>query len=179
MKFQLLYFLVLASTAYAAPAASSVPAVSGSLAAPSPSSAVSSVPAAVNSAPASVSKAPASAVSGTPVVQSISGAAASTVSFAPESATVAPVSSFPNDPTWSQDTTEIPEAINDNLGASIMGPENVALDQQNPDFLAPPSTDNGNMYVPIYQTFLLGQARSILYPAFQSEREMAVLVKPQ
>jgi len=141
MKFQLLFCLVLASTAYAAPAASGSPAVSGSLAAPSP--AADSAPA-ISVAPAS--KAPTSAVSGSPVAHSSSVVpASSTESFPPESATVAPASSFPNFPTWSQDTTEIPEAVNDGLGASIMGPENVALDQQNPDFLAPPTTDAGSI----------------------------------
>ena len=140
MKFQLLYYFVLVSTASAAPAVSSgAPAVSsGTLVlAPSPISVATSAPV-ISSAPASAS--------GSPAAHSSSGvAASSTQSVVPETATVAPVSSFPNDPTWSQDTTEVPEAINDNLGGSIMGPENVALDQQNPDFLAPPTTDNGNM----------------------------------
>lgn len=48
-------------------------------------------------------------------------------------------------PVAPQDTnsTVLPE--NNGLGASIMAPENGVLDQQNPDFLAPPTTDAGSV----------------------------------
>ena len=52
----------------------------------------------------------------------------------------------PNQPLWSQDTDIDPEPIRGNLGASVIGPQNVKLDQMNPDILAPPSTDAGTMY---------------------------------
>ncbi|KAB5591791.1 Oxalate decarboxylase [Ceratobasidium theobromae] len=38
---------------------------------------------------------------------------------------------------------ENPEPIRGSRGAAILGPQNVELDRQNPDFLASPSTDNG------------------------------------
>ncbi|CAE6349772.1 unnamed protein product [Rhizoctonia solani] len=38
---------------------------------------------------------------------------------------------------------EIPEPIRGSKGAKILGPQNVPLDRQNPDFLASPSTDSG------------------------------------
>ena len=68
-----------------------------------------------------------------------------TTSFIPVTATVSPASPAPNDPQWSQDTTETVEAINGGLGATVIAPDNLALDQQNPDVLAPPTTDNGDV----------------------------------
>ncbi|KAJ1305763.1 hypothetical protein OPQ81_010493 [Rhizoctonia solani] len=38
---------------------------------------------------------------------------------------------------------ELPEPIRGSKGAKILGPQNVELDRQNPDLLAPPTTDNG------------------------------------
>ncbi|ELU37101.1 putative oxalate decarboxylase [Rhizoctonia solani AG-1 IA] len=38
---------------------------------------------------------------------------------------------------------ELPEPIRGTKGAKLLGPQNVALDRQNPDFLASPGTDNG------------------------------------
>ena len=38
-----------------------------------------------------------------------------------------------------------PQPIRGNLGASIMGPQNVPLQRENPDLLASPSTDNGTI----------------------------------
>ena len=71
---------------------------------------------------------------------------ASTVASAPpEYQTVAPASDYPNYQTYPQDTDEIPTPENNGLGASIIGPQNVVMDQQNPDVLAPPTTDNGNV----------------------------------
>ena len=35
--------------------------------------------------------------------------------------------------------------IRDTLGASILGPQNIPIDQQNPDLLAPPTTDAGTV----------------------------------
>lgn len=68
-------------------------------------------------------------------------------SAAPEWETVAPIDSFANAPVWDQNANVDPEAINDHLGASIISPENVPLDQMNPDFIAPPTTDSGSVYV--------------------------------
>ena len=63
----------------------------------------------------------------------------------PEFETVAPASDALNNPGWSQDTDEIVEAINGQLGATVIAPDNTELDQQNPDSLAPPTTDSGSM----------------------------------
>ncbi|KAL5525866.1 hypothetical protein ACEPAG_7203 [Sanghuangporus baumii] len=70
---------------------------------------------------------------------------ASAISSAPsEEQTVAPASDNPNNQVFPPDTDETPEAINGGLGASIIFPDNTELDQQNPDFIAPPSTDHGS-----------------------------------
>jgi len=61
----------------------------------------------------------------------------------PEFQTVAPASDALNNPGWSQDTDETVEAINGQLGATVIAPDDTELDQQNPDSLAPPSTDSG------------------------------------
>jgi hypothetical protein len=53
----------------------------------------------------------------------------------------------PNAPMWNADSTETPEAIRGKMGASVIGPQNVPMDLQNPDLLAPPSTDHGSVCV--------------------------------
>ncbi|KAF8750811.1 Oxalate Decarboxylase [Rhizoctonia solani] len=40
---------------------------------------------------------------------------------------------------------ELPEPIRGSRGANILGPQNVELDRQNPDILAPPTTDSGSV----------------------------------
>lgn len=67
------------------------------------------------------------------------------LSAVPEFETVAPASDALNTPGWSQDTDEIVEAINGQLGATVIAPDDMQIDQQNPDSLAPPSTDSGLM----------------------------------
>lgn len=74
-------------------------------------------------------------------VPSVTGSSIS--SAPPEEETVSAASDFLNDQAYSQGTTETPEAINGGLGASLIFPDNIALDQQNPDVLAPPTTDQG------------------------------------
>ncbi|KAI5114904.1 hypothetical protein M0805_008640, partial [Coniferiporia weirii] len=71
-------------------------------------------------------------------------AQSSPVSSAPSYfATVLPASDALNNPVWPQDTTKIPEPINEALGATILTPDDVQLDRQNPDLFAPPTTDEG------------------------------------
>jgi len=41
--------------------------------------------------------------------------------------------------------SDVPEPVRDGLGATIMGPRNVALERQNPDLLASPDTDAGTI----------------------------------
>ncbi|KAI0033645.1 oxalate decarboxylase [Vararia minispora EC-137] len=65
----------------------------------------------------------------------------------PETATVVPASSNPNEPIFPVGSTDetAPEAIRGGLGSPILGPTNPAIEQQNPDLLAPPTTDNGDI----------------------------------
>jgi hypothetical protein len=51
----------------------------------------------------------------------------------------------PNYPLWGPDSTIQPEPIRGQLGAKLLGPGNVAVELQNPDLLAPPSTDQGTV----------------------------------
>lgn len=48
-----------------------------------------------------------------------------------------------NLPLWRPNSDITPQPERDRLGASILGPQNVPVELQNPDQLAPPSTDNG------------------------------------
>lgn len=50
-----------------------------------------------------------------------------------------------NFPLWNADSDIIPQPIRGNLGATIIGPKNKAIELQNPDLLAPPTTDNGQV----------------------------------
>lgn len=57
----------------------------------------------------------------------------------------APPPASNNGPLLSQFQNEIPQPIRGNKGATILGPQNVPLDRENPDFLASPSTDSGTV----------------------------------
>jgi hypothetical protein len=62
--------------------------------------------------------------------------------------TVSPAPDTPNSPLWGPDTTGIiPEPVHGQTGASILGPQNVPLELQNADLLAPPTTDEGSVRV--------------------------------
>jgi hypothetical protein len=72
--------------------------------------------------------------------------------------TVALASDNPNDILWTEDSNIIPQPVRGSLGYTMLGPMNVPIDRQNADFLAPPTTDSGTMYVvlpwkTIIQTF--------------------------
>ncbi|KAH9050371.1 oxalate decarboxylase [Lactarius deliciosus] len=62
-----------------------------------------------------------------------------------ESATVVPASDDPNFPIFTPDSDVSAQPIRGGLGATILGPQNVPLQQQNPDLLAPPTTDHGTV----------------------------------
>ncbi|KAI0775274.1 oxalate decarboxylase [Trametes elegans] len=64
---------------------------------------------------------------------------------APPSETVALATDDPNEILWLPDTTIDPQAIRGSLGANILGPQNVPIDRQNADLLAPPTTDAGSV----------------------------------
>ena len=71
----------------------------------------------------------------------------SEVSSAPAASPTVPYASDdPNNPLWSPESNITPEPIRGQLGATILGPQNVPLELENPDLLAPPSTDNGHVY---------------------------------
>nr|BAQ25799.1 oxalate decarboxylase 4 [Grifola frondosa] len=115
--------------------ASAAPAVSYSAATSSASVASStSISASTSSSIVSVSS----------VTSSI--ASASTAASAPAASPTVPYASDdPNGILWGLNTDPDPQAIRGSLGATIMGPQNIAIDQQNPDLLAPPSTDAGSI----------------------------------
>ncbi|KAG2363492.1 putative oxalate decarboxylase/oxidase [Suillus spraguei] len=76
--------------------------------------------------------------------------ASSAVTSAPAATPTVPYASDdPNYPMWNEDEDIIPEPIRGSLGASILGPQNIPLELQNPDILAPPTTDEGS--VPNYK----------------------------
>ncbi|KAI0649218.1 oxalate decarboxylase [Trametes meyenii] len=61
------------------------------------------------------------------------------------SPTVPYASDDPNYPLWSADSNAIPQAQRGTLGANILGAQNVPIDLQDPDTLAPPTTDHGEV----------------------------------
>ena len=71
--------------------------------------------------------------------------ASDTGTAAPAYATVAPISLNPNQALWNGSVVETPQAIRGPLGATVIGPTNAETVKQNPDLLAPPTTDNGNV----------------------------------
>ena len=87
-----------------------------------------------------------------PLVSSSAAAVAllvpsSLASAPPVSATVAPAPEDPNEILWTDTSNIIPEAQRGSLGATVLGPQNIPLELQNADMLAPPSTDSGSVYV--------------------------------
>ena len=64
-----------------------------------------------------------------------------------------PASDNPNYPIFPPGSDVSAQPIRDGLGAPILGPQNVQLQQQNPDLIAPPTTDHGSVYVlPLFLT---------------------------
>ncbi|KAF9239841.1 putative oxalate decarboxylase/oxidase [Melanogaster broomeanus] len=70
-----------------------------------------------------------------PSASSAAPAATPTVPYASED---------PNYPLWTEGSVGVtPEPIRGQLGATILGPQNIPMELQNSDTLAPPTTDNG------------------------------------
>ncbi|CAE6464402.1 unnamed protein product [Rhizoctonia solani] len=61
------------------------------------------------------------------------------------SPTVAYASDDPNDSFWNQYQSGTPEPIIGSAGANILGPQNIPLERESPDFMAPPTTDAGSV----------------------------------
>ncbi|KAJ7222100.1 putative oxalate decarboxylase/oxidase [Mycena pura] len=96
-------------------------------------------------APAAIDSSSAPAVGGVPSDTPLPPVASETTSAAASTATVPFASTDPNFPLWSLDGGGNPAPIREGLGASILGPANHALDYENPDLLAPPTTDAGTV----------------------------------
>lgn len=88
--------------------------------------------------------------------------ASGTVSASAEEAspTVPYASKNPNRVAWNPGSvSDDPQPIRvtssgNTLGGVILGPQNVPIDLQNPDLLAPPTTDHGSVYVFCCEMFL-------------------------
>ncbi|KAG1823517.1 putative oxalate decarboxylase/oxidase [Suillus subaureus] len=72
--------------------------------------------------------------------------APSSVTSAPAATPTVPYASDdPNYPLWNEDENIVPEPVRGSLGASILGPQNIPIELQNPDIFAPPTTDSGSV----------------------------------
>ena len=130
--------VVLATIATAAPAVPSAPLVF-------PSSAISASVGETIIASSATPIASSAAASSAVASAAPSEAASGTASAVAASQTVPYASTNPNDVAWSPEWDGNPQAVRGSLGATILGPQDVYLDQQNPDLLAPPTTDSGSV----------------------------------
>ncbi|KAJ6492488.1 oxalate decarboxylase [Mycena vitilis] len=85
-----------------------------------------------------------SVVSAAPSSNSVASPASSA---AEATATVPFAATDPNPPLWGLDSGvgAPPAPIRESYGASLMGPSNLPLEQENPDLFAPPTTDSGSL----------------------------------
>ncbi|KAF5382302.1 hypothetical protein D9757_008456 [Collybiopsis confluens] len=84
-------------------------------------------------------------VSGAVVLQREDNSSLTSAAAEPEP-TVPYASTEPNSVLWGPDSPpSVPKPFRGTTGASILGPDNIPLDLENPDLLAPPSTDNGEI----------------------------------
>ncbi|KAH9843579.1 oxalate decarboxylase [Rhodofomes roseus] len=72
----------------------------------------------------------------------ISASGSSVASAAEPSETVPLASEDPNGIAWNTTTDTDPQPIRGQLGGTILAQQNIPLQEQNPDLLAPPTTDN-------------------------------------
>ena len=68
-----------------------------------------------------------------------------TLSAPSEAQTVPPASDDPNFQIYPPGFDGTPKATRGPLGANILQKDNTAIDRQNPDILAPPTPDHGNV----------------------------------
>ncbi|KAF8674929.1 Oxalate Decarboxylase [Rhizoctonia solani] len=101
----------------------------------------------VSAAPTGTSTGSTSTSAATTKSTSISALAPSltTTTAAIPSPTVAYASDDPNGSLWDQYQSGTPEPIIGSTGANILGPQNVPLERESPDFMAPPTTDSGSV----------------------------------
>ena len=69
----------------------------------------------------------------------------STSTAAAPSSTVPYASDDPNNELWNANSNIVPEAQRGRYGATVLGPQNIPLELENPSFLAPPTTDHGTV----------------------------------
>lgn len=179
--------LLLASYSLAAPAAISSSGVASSLAPASsvlassfaaPSAASSLYPAV--SASFSTAGQPVSSLVSAAHPSSSSKASPSSASSAPAATETVPYASEDGNPVmWGPDWDGVPVPVRGSLGGSIMGPQNVPMDLQNPDLLAPPSTDAGTVYVWFYTVHIIPIKFRSPLATFQRKCKVAVQSEPQ
>ncbi|CAE6418028.1 unnamed protein product [Rhizoctonia solani] len=95
---------------------------------------------------ASVSPAGLSASTSTSTPPSLTPSSTSTSDASLPSPTVASASDDPNGSLLNQYQNGTPESERGTAGASILGPQNISLEQESPSFMAPPPTDSGSMW---------------------------------
>ncbi|KAF8595391.1 oxalate decarboxylase [Ceratobasidium sp. AG-I] len=87
--------------------------------------------------------------SAAPTGSSTTVSQASSASSASSAAAATPTVAYASDDMsyslWNKFADTTPEAVRGTTGGSILGPQNVALERQGPDFLAPPTTDSGSV----------------------------------
>lgn len=111
-----------------------------------------------------------------PAVSVSSDTSTATAAAAAPAETVPLASDNANGILWLPDTNIIPQAMRGPLGANILGPQNIPIDRQNADLLAPPTTDAGNVYVPRASR---DTSRAAVHLCTQSKRQVAVQSEPQ
>ena len=71
---------------------------------------------------------------------------ATAVAAAPSPAETVPLASDdPNYQLWNETSDTVPQPIRGSLGGTILGPQNIPMEKENADFLAPPTTDAGDL----------------------------------
>lgn len=84
-------------------------------------------------------------LSSVPFAASAPTSGTSTSSLLEPSATVVPISLNPNQALWNASVVDTPQAVRGSLGATVIGPTDAEIVKQNPDLLAPPTTDSGSV----------------------------------
>ena len=97
-----------------------------------------------------------------------------TISSANPSETVPPASDDPNYPAYPPGTSGPAQPIRGDLGASILGPQNAPVQQQNPDIVAPPATDSGYVCVSLCFFFVSWAFFNSQCPGSQAEFKVAL-----
>ncbi|PFH51095.1 hypothetical protein AMATHDRAFT_3360 [Amanita thiersii Skay4041] len=113
--------------------------------APAPPGSSSGTLSASTSPSASVSVSQSVSMSASGSGEPVSSSAPTSTADAPAStATFPTIDLEPNNPLWNENSGT-PAPIRGTLGSVLLGPDNLPIDKQNPDLLAPPTTDHGSI----------------------------------